>query len=98
MVTDSKTPLRLQALPHSSTSQNNCAPDVTAVEYPLPQPVGFPAPGWHFSNQRGFVYQAACVHRCLAAGLTQCPQYTKQDSLHVTAILDRARGGGGGGD
>ena len=43
-MTVSKTPLRLQALPHSSTSQNNCAPDVTAVEYPLPQPVGFPAP------------------------------------------------------
>ena len=30
------------------------------------------------------------MHRCLAAGLLECPQYTKQESLCVTQILDGA--------
>jgi len=85
------TPPELLALgpgKHTSTSQNNVAPKTQQFEYPVPLPSGIPAPGWHFSLQHGFVYQAEAVHRCLAAGLRGCPQFTKADSLHVIHILD----------
>ena len=44
--------------------------------------------GYNFPNSSGFTYQAEAVHRCLAAGLLECPQYTKDESLCVTTILD----------
>ena len=74
---------------HTSTSQNGVEPCVARCVYPVPQPKGYPAPGWHYTNQTGFVYQAEAVHRCLAAGLLSCPQYTKVESLHVLTILDQ---------
>ena len=54
-------------------------------EYPLPGSVSLPK--WASPNQHGFLYQAEAVHRCLAAGLRQCPQYDKQESLHALDIL-----------
>ena len=33
---------------------------------------------WGYPNQHGFTYQAQAVHRCIAAGLTGCPQFTKE--------------------
>ena len=48
-----------------------------------------PAPGWHYTNQTGFDYQAQAVHRCMAASLRECPQYTRAESLHVLRLLDR---------
>ena len=48
-----------------------------------------PAPGWHYTNQTGFDYQAQALHRCMAAGLRECPQYTRAESLHVLRLLDR---------
>jgi predicted dehydrogenase len=46
--------------------------------------------GWTWSggNQHGFMYQAQAVHRCLAAGLTEMPQFTRQESLRVCEIID----------
>lgn len=46
--------------------------------------------GWTWSggNQHGFMYQAQAVHRCLAAGLTEMPQFTKDESLRVCEIID----------
>lgn len=46
--------------------------------------------GWTWSggNQHGFMYQAQAVHRCMAAGLKECPQFTRQESLHVCEIID----------
>ena len=52
--------------------------------YPLPANVSIQAP---FPNQHGFLYQAEAVHRCLAAGLTECPQYGEAESMHGMAIL-----------
>eukprot|EP01052_Picozoa_sp_SAG31_P037605 SAG31_NODE_4883_length_2886_cov_1.720488_3_plen_416_part_00 len=43
---------------------------------------------WGYPNQHGFVYQAQAVHRCIAAGLTGCPQFTKEESIHVMDIID----------
>ena len=83
--------LAMGAGAHTSTSQNGVEPLTESFEYPVPSPAGVPAPGWFFSNQHGFVYEAEAIHRCLAAGLKECPQYTRRDSLHVLAILDRER-------
>lgn len=51
--------------------------------YPLPANVSIPSP---FPNQHGFLYQAEAVHRCLAAGLKECPQYTEAESMHCMDI------------
>lgn len=46
--------------------------------------------GWTWSggNQHGFMYQALAVHRCLAAGLKEMPQFTQQESIRVCEIID----------
>lgn len=74
---------------HTATTQNGVQPRIEQYTYPLPDPPGVPAPGWHYANQHGFVYQAEAVHRCLAAGLRECPQYTKKDSLRIMELLDK---------
>lgn len=54
-------------------------------EYPLPEAIditdGFP-------NQEGFIYQTEAVHRCLAAGLRECPQIDQQASIANLEVLD----------
>ena len=52
--------------------------------YPLPANVSIPQP---FPNQHGFLYMAEAVHRCLAAGLKECPQYAETDSMYCMDIL-----------
>ena len=52
--------------------------------YPLPANVSIPHP---FPNQHGFLYMAEAVHRCLAAGLKECPQYGEAESMHCMNIL-----------
>jgi len=54
--------------------------------YPLPWSVRLPSPA---VNQSGFLYQAEAVHRCLAAGLQECPQFNKEESLHVMDLWTR---------
>ena len=46
--------------------------------------------GWTWSggNQHGFMYQAQAIHRCMAAGLTEFPQFTRAESLRVCEIID----------
>ncbi len=53
-------------------------------EYPLPGTFSMQRP---HPNQHGFLYQAEAVHRCLAAGLRECPQYGQQESLHAMDLL-----------
>ena len=53
-------------------------------EYPLPGTVSMQRP---HPNQHGFLYQAEAVHRCLAAGLRECPQYGQQESLHAMDVM-----------
>lgn len=52
--------------------------------YPLPANVSIPSP---FPNQHGFMYMPEAVHRCLAAGLKECPQYGQAESMHCMDIL-----------
>jgi len=53
-------------------------------EYPIPESVKIPD---GYPNQEGFIYQAEAVHRCLAAGLTECPQFDSEESLYVIDLL-----------
>jgi len=53
-------------------------------EYPLPGAVSLPT---SYPNQHGFLYQAEAIHRCLAAGLRECPQYGREESLHAMDLL-----------
>lgn len=70
-------------VPSQYRTQNAPAP-LHYFEYPLP---GSVAMARSSPNQHGFLYQAEAVHRCLAAGLRQCPQYDKEESLHAMRVL-----------
>ncbi len=43
---------------------------------------------WGHGNQHGFVYQARAVHRCIAAGLKELPQFTQAESIRTREIID----------
>ena len=43
---------------------------------------------WHGGNQHGFMYQAQAIHRCMAAGLKEMPQWTTAESIRVCEIID----------
>ncbi|MCG9128380.1 Gfo/Idh/MocA family oxidoreductase [Candidatus Poribacteria bacterium] len=70
-------------VPSQYKGSNTPAP-VQRFEYPIPisSKMATSSP-----NQHGFIYQAEAIHRCLAAGLHQCPQYNKEDSLHSMNLL-----------
>ena len=44
-----------------------------------------------YPNSHGFAYEAAAVTRCLNAGLTECPQYTLDETLRALSLVDAAR-------
>ena len=74
--------------------------DETVITYALSDPGGLrpgavredlggaPAPDFNYPNAHGFTYQAEAIHRCLAAGILQCPQFTAEDSLACMTVLD----------
>ena len=72
-------------VPSRYRSRNAASPE-QRFDYPLP---GNVAMARAFPNQHGFLYQAEAVHRCLAAGLRECPQYGQADSLHAMDLLTR---------
>jgi dihydrodiol dehydrogenase / D-xylose 1-dehydrogenase (NADP) len=69
-----------KSAPSRYMSANTPAPE-QRFDYPIPGSVSLP--NWSFPNQHGFLYQAEAIHRCLAAGLLECPQYYEEESLHV---------------
>lgn len=70
-------------VPSRYVAANTPAP-MQRFEYPLPGSVSIVEA---YPNQEGFLYQAQAIHRCLAAGLTECPQYGKAESLHTLELL-----------
>ena len=70
-------------VPSRYRTHNSPAP-AHRFEYPIPGHVRIPAA---FPYQHGFLYQAEAVHRCVAAELTQCPQYDEAESKHCMDIL-----------
>ena len=67
--------------PYRYRNSNTPAP-IETVEYPLPMTIAM------MPNQGGFVYMGNAVHRCVAAGLTECPQYPKADSMATMELID----------
>eukprot|EP01062_Namystynia_karyoxenos_P060042 TRINITY_DN51513_c0_g1_i1.p2 TRINITY_DN51513_c0_g1~~TRINITY_DN51513_c0_g1_i1.p2 ORF type:complete len:350 (+),score=107.82 TRINITY_DN51513_c0_g1_i1:75-1124(+) len=62
------------------------APEVTVVEEPLPgAPDGL---GVNFPNSEGMLYQVQEVERCLAAGLSESPDWTHAESITTMRIID----------
>ena len=55
----------------------------------------FPLPGkdegYFYPNSAGFAYEAAAVARCIAAGMTEAPQYSLAETLVSAKILDEIR-------
>ncbi|MDE0662006.1 MAG: Gfo/Idh/MocA family oxidoreductase [Gammaproteobacteria bacterium] len=72
-------------VPSRYRTRNAASPE-ERFDYPLP---GNVAMARAFPNQHGFLYQAEAVHRCLDAGLSECPQYGKAESLHAMDLLTR---------
>lgn len=75
----------INGVPSQYRGSNTPAP-VQHFEYPIPisNRMATASP-----NQHGFIYQAEAIHRCLAAGLHQCPQYNKEESLHSMNLLTK---------
>lgn len=57
-------------------------------EYPLPDSINVPDA---YPNQQGFIYQTEAIHRCLAAGLRECPQMDQRESLNNLEVLASIR-------
>ncbi len=72
-------------VPSRYRTRNMHAPH-TEFSYPLPENVAIPSA---FPNQHGFLYQAESIHRCIANGLSSCPQFDKEDSLHCMDLLNQ---------
>ena len=70
-------------VPHRYSGSNAPAP-IQRFEYPIPDSVSMTNA---YPNQQGFLYQAEAVHRCVAAGLNQCPQFDMDESLHTLSLL-----------
>ena len=49
------------------------------------------AGGYYYPNSAGFCYEAAAVARCIAAGKTEAPQYTLEDTLVNMTLVDEIR-------
>ena len=62
---------------------NNVPAPAHELEYPLPGAVSLAT---SYPNQHGFL-QVEAIHRCLAAGLRECPQYGREESLHAMDLL-----------
>ena len=59
--------------------------------YPADGPIHGVIEEWDSSLPGGFQYQVAEAARCIAAGLTQSPHLTWEDSIEVMEIMDAAR-------
>jgi len=62
-------------------------------EYALPEDTDAikQAGGYFYPNSAGLAYEAAAVARCIAAGKTEAPQCTLEDTLTNMSIIDNAR-------
>ena len=74
-----------QKVPSRYMDANTPAP-AHRFEYPTPESVSIPMA---YPNQQGFLYQTEAVHRCLAAGLPECPQFGREESLYLIDVLEK---------
>jgi dihydrodiol dehydrogenase / D-xylose 1-dehydrogenase (NADP) len=81
------TRLTLRVPPHTPSryADGNKPSPEQHFEFPFPDTINVPDA---YPNQEGFIYQTEAVHRCLAAGLRECPQMNQQESLHNLEVLE----------
>jgi dihydrodiol dehydrogenase / D-xylose 1-dehydrogenase (NADP) len=62
-------------------------------EYPLPEEIEEvkAAGGFFYPNSTGFMYEAAAVARCIAAGKTEAPQFTLKETMLNLKIIEQIR-------
>lgn len=65
----------------------------TIYEYPVPADTEeiTAAGGYFYPNSSGLAYEAAAVARCIAAGKTEAPQYTLNETLTNMRVVDELR-------
>ena len=76
--------VRIPPVTPSRYMGGNTPSPLQRFEYPLPDSIRMPRP---FPNQQGFIYMVEAIHRCLAAGLRECPQFSKAESLHLLEVI-----------
>ena len=76
--------IRIPTVTPSRYMGGNTPSPLQRFEYPLPGSIGLPGA---FPNQQGFYYMTEAIHRCLAAGLRECPQFNRAESLHLLEIV-----------
>lgn len=76
--------VRIPPVTPSRYMGGNTPSPLQRFEYPLPDSIRMPRP---FPNQQGFYYMTEAIHRCLAAGLRECPQFNRAESLHLLEVV-----------
>ena len=76
--------VRIPPVTPSRYMNGNTPSPLQRFEYPPPDSIRMPRP---FPNQQGFIYMVEAIHRCLAAGLRECPQFSKAESLHLLELI-----------
>ena len=62
-------------------------------EYPLPEDTEeiINAGGYFYPNSAGFIYEAAAVARCIAAGKKEAPQFTLEETILTLKLIEEVR-------
>ncbi len=76
--------VRIPPVTPSRYMGGNTPSPLQRFEYPLPDSISLPG---GFPNQQGFYYMTEAIHRCLAAGLRECPQFDRAESLHLLELV-----------
>ena len=76
--------VRIPPVTPSRYMNGNTPSPLQRFDYPLPDSIRMPQP---FPNQQGFIYMVEAIHRCLAAGILECPQFNKAESLHLLEMI-----------
>jgi len=84
-------PTKIVVTRKASGRGNSGGEDV--YEYALPKDTEeiIKAGRYFYPNSAGLAYEAAAVARCIAAGKTEAPQYTLQDTLTNMKVIDELR-------
>lgn len=85
-------PTRLRLIPKDDGHREG-GTEATLFEYPVPADTEeiTNAGSYFYPNSAGFAYEAAAVARCIAAGKTEAPQFTLDETLANIKIIDECR-------
>jgi dihydrodiol dehydrogenase / D-xylose 1-dehydrogenase (NADP) len=85
-------PTRLRLIPKDDGHREG-GTEATLFEYPVPTDTEeiTNAGSYFYPNSAGFAYEAAAVARCIAAGKTEAPQFTLDETLANIKIIDECR-------